>query len=114
MAEALSKERRMKIEKVGARLDSEFLLAFPQTDISQSEESPEQLMNTALNQASKLLAQRLKQRKESLGGQLAGWRRLGQKSVLAIPALILIVKLAGQAAIDAWLQHPSLAGGLIS
>ena len=112
MAEALSKERRMKIEKVGARLDSEFLLAFPQTDISQSEESPEQLMNTALNQASKLLAQRLKQRKESLGGQLAGWRRLGQKSVLAIPALILIVKLAGQAAIDAWLQHPSLAGGL--
>src|SRR5208283_4015177 len=48
MAEALSKERRMKIEKVGARLDSEFLLAFPQTDTSQSEESPEELMNTAV------------------------------------------------------------------
>lgn len=112
MAEALSKERRMKFEKVEARLDSEFLLAFPQTDTSHSEESPEELMNTALNQASKLLAQRLKQRKESLGGRLAGWRRLGQKLVLAIPALILILKLSGQAAIDAWLQHPSVAGGL--
>ena len=108
----MSQERRTEIEEVGARLDSEFLLAFPGLTVSESEESPEELMNTAVNQASKLFAQKLKQRKASVAGRLAGWRRLSQRLVLGIPALILIVRLAGQAAIEAWLEHPSLAGGL--
>jgi hypothetical protein len=111
-ARAVSQGRRTEIEEVGARLDSEFLLAFPRTDGSESEENPEELMNMAVNQASKLLAQKLKQRKASVAGRLAGWRRLSQRLVLGIPALILIVRLAGQAAIEAWLEHPSLAGGL--
>jgi hypothetical protein len=111
-AQAVNRERRAEIEELGARLDSEILLAFPCTDGSEGEESPEELMNMAVNQASKLLAQKLKQRKASVAGRLAGWRRLGQRMVLAMPALILIVRLAGQATVEAWLEHPSLAGGL--
>lgn len=111
-AQAASQERRTKIEEMGARLDSEFLLAFQRTDSSETEESPEELMNKAVDQASKLLAQKLKQRKESIAGRLAGWRRLSQRLVLGIPGLILIVRLSGQAAIEAWLEHPSLTGGL--
>ncbi|MGO9571109.1 MAG: GTPase [Desulfomonilaceae bacterium] len=111
-ARAVSKERLTEIEKVGARLDSEFLLAFPRADGSESEEGPENLMNMALNQASKLLAQKLKWKKESLAGRLANWRRRGQKLVLGIPALILVVRLAGQTSIEGWLEHPSLAGAL--
>lgn len=80
--------------------------------VSESEEGPEELMNMALNQASKLLAQKLKRKKESLAGRLANWRRRGQKLVLGIPALILVVRLAGQTSIEGWLEHPSLAGAL--
>jgi GTP-binding protein EngB required for normal cell division len=111
-AAAVSKDRRAELEKAGARLDSEFLLAFPRTEVTASNEGPEELMNRAVDQASKLFAQKMKQRKESLAGRLAGWRRFGQRAVLSIPALILIVRLSGPATIEAWLDHPSLTGGL--
>jgi GTP-binding protein EngB required for normal cell division len=111
-AGAVSQERRTEIEEVSARLDSEFLLAFPRTEGSRSEESHEELMNMAVNQTSKLLAQKLKQRKASVAGRLVVWRRFSQRLVLGLPALILIIRLAGQTAIEAWLEHPSLAGGL--
>jgi hypothetical protein len=111
-ASAVSKERRTELEKAGARLDSELLLAFPRNEASESAEDPEELMNWAVDQASRVFTQKMKQRKESLGGRLAGWRRFGQRLVLSLPALILIVRLSGQATIEAWLDHPSLTGGL--
>lgn len=111
-ARAVSKERRTELEKAGARLDSEFLLAFRRTEASESDEGPEELMTRATDQASRVFALKVKQRKESLAGRLAGWRRFGQRLVLSIPALILILKLAGPATIEAWLEHPSFTGGL--
>jgi hypothetical protein len=47
-----------------------------------------------------------------VAGRLVVWRRFSQRLVLGLPALILIIRLAGQTAIEAWLEHPSLAGGL--
>jgi ribosome biogenesis GTPase A len=110
-ARAVGKDRRTDLEKAGARLDSEFLLAFRPTGAFENAEGPEELMNRAADRASLLFAQKMKQRKESLAGRFAGWRRFGQRLVLSIPALILIARLAGLATIEAWLEHPSFTGG---
>jgi GTP-binding protein EngB required for normal cell division len=111
-ARAVGKDRRTELEKTGARLDSEFLLAFRPAESFDSAEGPEEMMNRAVDRASLLFAQKVKKRKESLSGRLAGWRRFGQRLVLSIPALILIARLAGPSTVEAWAQHPSFTGGL--
>jgi len=112
IAQRVSAKKRTDIEKVSAQLDSELLLAFPRMQASQSQQDAEDLMNRAVDEVSTLLAQKMKMRRESLAGRLLRWRRFAQKLILAAPVLVLFVKLAGQATVEAWLEHPSFAGGL--
>ncbi len=111
-ARAVSRNRRKEFEALDARLGSELLLAFRQTEAYRSGEEPEETLNKAVNQASQLLAQKINRSKGSRAVGLSGWRRFFQRLVLGIPMLILIARLAGPPAVEAWLEHPSLSGGL--
>ncbi|MGB6065194.1 MAG: GTPase [Desulfomonilaceae bacterium] len=111
-ARAVGKNRRQEFEALDARLGSELLLAFRQTEAYRSGEEPEETLNKAVNQASQLLAQKINRSKGSRAVGLSGWRRFFQRLVLGIPMLILIARLAGPPAVEAWLEHPSLSGGL--
>ncbi len=111
-ARDVDKNKRREFETLDARLGSELLLAFRQTEASRTGEDPEETLNKAVNQASQPMAQKMNRSKGSRAGGFSGWRPLFQRLVLGIPVLILIARLAGPATVEAWLDHPSFHGGL--
>ncbi len=109
-AGAQTRTRTTRLEKTVAQIDSELLLAFWQGNETQTESQPHELLNAAVQDASKAFVQHISSRVQSLKGSLARWRRFGQKLVLFLPVPFLLLRLSGLERIEAWLDAPSVAG----
>lgn len=109
VARALEKSRRASVEKIMAQTGSELLLAFEGTARPMNDRQPEQLIQRAVDKASKTFVHEVEGRKRALSGSVARWRRMMQKLVLFVPVPILILKLAGPMRIEAWLDNPGPA-----
>jgi hypothetical protein len=75
-------------------------------------QSAEELISSAKETAYQLFSQSLQRITRSLKGAFSVWTRLWQRTVLALPVALLIIKLLSPDSIEAWLDYPSLAGGL--
>ncbi|MDQ7781973.1 MAG: GTPase [Desulfomonilaceae bacterium] len=110
VAEARKRPRSAFLEKTGALMDSELLLAFRQGNEKEDEPQAERLLDAAVREASKAFVQSLEARMRSLSGPMARWRRFGQKLVLFMPVPFLVLRLTGLGRIEAWFESPSLSG----
>ena len=111
-AAARTRAGSARLEKTGALMDSELLLAFRHGSETQNEPREDELLNAAVKDASKTFVQNLNSRMKSLHGPFARWRRFWQKLVLFMPVPFLVLQLCGLERIEAWLDAPSLAGAL--
>ena len=111
-AEIVAKDKRSYLEQIAALVDSELLLAFPVGAGASELQTVDQLISGAKRTAYELFAQALEKANLSLGGTLSFGRRLWQKSVLAVPIILLVAKLVGTEAIREWIDHPSLANSV--
>ncbi|HTY25415.1 MAG TPA: GTPase [Desulfomonilaceae bacterium] len=112
VADTVARDRRVGLEKMAASVSSELLLAFPEGATVIGVQSAEELISSAKETAYQLFSQSLQRITQSLKGAFSVWTRLWQKTVLALPAALLIMKLLSPDSIEAWLDYPSLAGGL--
>ena len=108
----MAKDKRSYLEQIAALVDSELLLAFPVGTGASGLQTVDQLISGAKRTAYELFAQALEKANLSLGGTLSFARRFWQKSVLAVPIILLVAKLVGTEAIREWIDHPSLANSL--
>ncbi|MFH1112581.1 MAG: GTPase [Pseudomonadota bacterium] len=108
-AKARMREVSARLEKTGALMDSELLLAFRQGSETQSQPRADELLNASVKDASRAFVQNLAGRVQSLRGPFARLRRFGQKTALGVPVLLLILRLCGLERLEACLDSPSLA-----
>lgn len=111
-AEIVAKDKRSHLEQIAALVDSELLLAFPVGTGASELQTVDQLISGAKRTAYELFAQVLEKANLSLGGSLSFARRFWQKSVLAVPIILLAAKLAGTEAIRELIDHPSMANSI--
>ncbi len=111
-AEVVAQGKRRRLEQIAAIMDSELLLAFPVGAGASELPTADQLISGAKRTAYDLFAQALEKANLSLGGTPGLVRRIWQKSVLAVPIILLVAKLVGMEAIRGWIDHPSLANSL--
>jgi len=112
MAEVVARDKIAELRKAAATTDSEILLALRGTEAATRLREPEIVLEEAVNQAFRIFADKVAQKKRSLAGPFSAWRRVWQRSVLAAPALVLGLRLAGWDRVEAWIDTPSLAGAL--
>ncbi len=111
-AEALARDRRVDLERIAARMDSELLLAFQQPAASGETNRPEAVIAGAIEEASSSFAEKVENRKAAMGGKFSRWRRFRQKFVLCLPVPILVLKLARPEIVEAWLNQPTVSGAV--
>lgn len=106
----LKKERLPAMEKEAAIVDSELLLTFGRTEAGLLKETPDQLLAAAVRQSRKHCTMAVQHRIQAQTGMFSRWKRLGQKIFLTLPALFLLLKLAGLQRIEIWLDAPNVSG----
>jgi hypothetical protein len=111
-AEVISKERLGELEKYGAQMDSELMLRLPDQGRGRTRNDAEHVVESALRRASAVFTESLHLRRKSMAGLRSRLRRFVQKLVLFLPVPILLVKLIGHARLEAWIDQPSISGGL--
>ncbi len=109
-AEALSRNSRASLEKTAAMLDAEMTLAFPRTKGLIDLKSPEEMLSKATHTAYSLLITDVGDRQKSLTGPFSVLQRLWQRTLLALPAIVFVLKLAGADRVALWFDHPTLGG----
>jgi len=111
-AEVVARDKMAELRKAAATIDSEILLALRGTEASNRLREPEIMLEESVNQAFRIFAEKVARKQRSLAGPFSAWRRAWQRCVLAAPALVLALKLAGWDRVEAWTNSPSLAGAL--
>lgn len=112
MAAVTAKDKVTDLHKVAARMDAEILLALRGTDAAMQVREPGITLSEAVNRAFVAFTEQVAQAKASLAGPRSAVRRFCQRCVLAVPVLILCLKLAGWDRVEAWLASPSAGGAL--
>ncbi|MEJ2716439.1 MAG: 50S ribosome-binding GTPase [Deltaproteobacteria bacterium] len=110
--EIISKERLGELEKYGAQMDSELMLRLPDQGRGRMGNDAEQVVESALRRASAVFTESLHLRRKSMAGLRSRLTRFVQKLVLFLPVPVLLVKLIGHARLEAWVDQPSVSGGL--
>jgi GTP-binding protein EngB required for normal cell division len=112
MAEVTARDKIVELHKVAARMDAEILLALKGTEAAKRLREPGITLDEAVNQAFASFSEQVAQEKRGLAGTRSAVRRFFQRCVLAVPVIILALKLAGWDRVEAWLSSPSLGGAL--
>jgi GTP-binding protein EngB required for normal cell division len=111
-AEAYSRNSRASLEKTAAMLDAEMTLAFPRTKGLVDLKSPEEMLSKATDGAYSLLITDVGDRQKSLKGPVSTLTRLWQRTLMGLPAIVFVLKLAGPDRVNMWFDHPTVEGAL--
>ncbi len=111
-AESLSRDARSALEKMAAVMDTQMIRAFPRTKGLSRMETPEALLAKMTDTAHGLLAEEVEMRRKSLSGPFSFRTRLWQRILMALPLIVFIIRLSGPDSVAAWLDRPTLEGGL--
>ncbi len=112
IGETLGKHRTRELENITSRMDSQLMLAFPLSEKVRPQDAVHRTVVTALSRASDAFSHNVALHKQSVARQFAMFRRLRQRLVLFLPLPLFVLKLAGFARAEAFLDQPSLKGAL--
>jgi hypothetical protein len=111
-ARALDQGVRDEIEKLSNRMDSELLLAFRGRERFSAKGDVDRIIEETEGAASNHFLHSTEALRRSLSGTMSRLRRFWQRLLLFVPFLVLVLKLAGKGNVQAWLEMPSILGGL--
>jgi hypothetical protein len=113
LAEELWEERRTDLESMSDSVESELILSLGRTEAFPSRKDPASLVGDAQKHASAFVAQWVEDKQRESTAASSRLLRLGQKAVLCIPAILLVLRLLGPDNMGRWVAHPGLSGALL-
>ena len=111
-AHSMGTALRSELEKFTNRIDSELILSLGGLDSSSGEQTFGESVEHAVTRAYNVFGEELEMRRKGLAGGLSRLRRFGQKLLMLVPMVILVLKLIGPIRLEIWWNHPTIWGAV--